>query len=254
MSLIVLLTDFGQGDGFVGTMKGVIAGIAPGVPVVDLSHDIPPQNVATAGFILWNSYRYFPEETIFVCVVDPGVGSSRRILAVRTDRHYLIAPENGLLDCVLAEVEVQKVREVKNPRLFQSDISQTFHGRDIFSPVAAHLAVGVPFSHVGPPLAFQLPPSPFAAITAGKTASARIIHIDHFGNLITHLRFPAGTGGRVVWQGGSIPVRSAYADVAPGEALALSASHGLLEVAVRNGHAARSLQASYGDVLTWVAD
>jgi S-adenosyl-L-methionine hydrolase (adenosine-forming) len=221
MSLIVLLTDFGLQDGFVGTMKGVIAGIAPAVPVVDLSHDIPPQNIAAAGFVLWNSYRYFPDKTIFVCVVDPGVGSSRSILAVQTDRHVLIAPDNG---------------------------------RDIFSPVAAHLAGGLPFSALGSRMEPPLSAVPFGEIAGKGCAQAKIIYIDHFGNLITDLRFPPGTGGRVVWQGRDIPVVTAYADADIGEVLALGASHGLLEVAIRNGHAAQLLRAGYGDVLTWWAD
>lgn len=254
MSLIVLLTDFGLQDGFVGTMKGVIAGIAPGVPVVDLSHDIPPQNVSAAGFVLWNSYRYFPDKTIFVCVVDPGVGSHRRILAVQTDRHVLIAPENGLLDGVCAEAAVQEIREVSNRRLFLSEISHTFHGRDIFSPVAAHLAGGLPFSALGSRIKPVMSAVPFGETTGKGYAQAKIIYIDHFGNLITDLRFPPGTGGRVVWQGRDIPVVTAYADADIGEVLALGASHGLLEVAIRNGHAAQLLRAGYGDVLTWWAD
>lgn len=247
MAPIVLLTDFGYQDGFTGVMKGVIAGIAPATPVIDLSHAIPPQDVAAARFVLWNSYRFFPEGSIFVCVVDPGVGSDRTIMAVQTRQHTFIAPDNGLLDYVLAETTARQMLRVENPKVMRPEISRTFHGRDIFAPAAAHLAAGFPFTQLGPLHSYRVPPSPFVQAHPRHTVAARILYTDHFGNLITNCLLPRDWQGHVRVGGRTLIMLRTYAEVAVGQALSLKGSHGLLEISVREGHAAQVLGLRYDD-------
>ncbi|MEO0474112.1 MAG: SAM-dependent chlorinase/fluorinase [Bacteroidota bacterium] len=237
MSPIVLLTDFGHQDGFVGIMKGVIHAIAPDCPVIDLSHHIPPQDVSAAAFVLWNSYLHFPPETLFVCVVDPGVGSERDILAVRTKSYRFLVPDNGVLDYILSESIVKSMLRVENPKLLPDNISQTFHGRDIFAPVAAHWQKGFPYTQIGPLHRYSIPESPFVDSKAQQQVSGKIIYQDHFGNLISNIRLLPSQEGSVQIAERDIPLVSAYAAVQPGEILAIAGSHGLLEIAVRNGRA-----------------
>jgi S-adenosylmethionine hydrolase len=239
MPPIVLLTDFGHRDAYVGVMKGVIAGINPQARVIDLSHDLPPQDLQAARFVLWNSYRYFPQGSIFVCVVDPGVGSERAIVAVATERYYFVAPDNGLLDYVIAEQNNYRVRKVENQQYFRGAISQTFHGRDIFSPVGAHLSAGVSFELLGPEAVLAQAKSPFLGLNALTETPLPILHRDHFGNLITNLKLADGETLSVWVNGETVPFVRAYAEVEPGEMLAIRGSHGLLEVAVREGSAAQ---------------
>src|SRR5436309_2839499 len=131
--MIALLTDFGTRDGYVAAMKAVIYSICPNAAIVDISHDITPQQIDEAKFVLWTAYRYFPPKTIFVCVVDPGVGTERKIIAVKMKQHIFLFPDNGLLDMVLAECEIKKAVEITNEKYFLKTISRTFNGRDIFS-------------------------------------------------------------------------------------------------------------------------
>ena len=237
MPPIVLLTDFGHQDGFVGIMKGVIHGISPDCPVIDLSHEIPPQNVSAAAFVLWNSYLHFPPETLFVCVVDPGVGSERDILAVRTKSYRFLVPDNGVMDYILSESIVKSMLRVENPKLLTGNISQTFHGRDIFAPVAAHWQKGFPYTQIGPLHRYSIPDSPFVESEGQRSVTGNIIYQDHFGNLISNIRLAPSQNGQVQFDGRNIPLVSAYAAVQPGELLAIAGSHGLLEIAVRNGRA-----------------
>jgi S-adenosylmethionine hydrolase len=250
MATLALLTDFGQRDGYVGIMKGVIREIAPEAKVIDLSHEVPPQDVQAGRFVLWNSYKYFPKGTIFCCVVDPGVGSKRAILAVQTEDYLFIAPDNGLLDYVLAEVRVKQMLEVENPRLMRSQVSRTFHGRDIFAPAAAQLAAGFLYTQVGPLASYRVPPSPFVLPDPPATQAVEIIYFDHFGNAITNLRLPeplpavqsVRLGGQAIE--GLVP---SYAQAGAGQLLAIGGSHGLLEIAINQGNAQRELGLSYGD-------
>ena len=166
---IVLATDFGTADGFVGVMKGVILSINPAARIVDLTHEIAPQNVRDAAFVLWSAYRYFPPTSIIVGVVDPGVGGDRRGVAVQTPRGIFVGPDNGIFSELLA-LPAAKVRHIANTKLFLPNVSATFHGRDIFAPVAAHLAAGVAASRVGPLIAAALTlPSPVAVRTSERT-------------------------------------------------------------------------------------
>ncbi|TLY27641.1 MAG: SAM-dependent chlorinase/fluorinase, partial [Ignavibacteria bacterium] len=146
---IALLTDFGLSDPYVGSMKGVISAIAPGTPILDLSHEVLPQNITQAGYLLWSCYKYFPAGTIFVCVVDPGVGSGRRVLCVDGAGYRFLGPDNGLLQLVLDSLDGYSIVIVENRRYFRNEISPTFHGRDIFAPVAAHLSRGVRSASLG---------------------------------------------------------------------------------------------------------
>lgn len=185
---IVLLTDFGLNDA-VGMMKGVIARISPFAHCIDLSHEIAPQQVASGAWILATSYRYFPRGAIFVCVVDPGVGSTRRAIAISAGSWHFIGPDNGLFSYILAEQPVHGAVALTNPAYHLSPLSTTFHGRDLFSPMAAHLSLGIPLSDLGEALpveSLQRLPD-LVPQRKGNQLAARIVHVDHFGNLITSI-------------------------------------------------------------------
>jgi S-adenosyl-L-methionine hydrolase (adenosine-forming) len=242
--LITLLTDFGTQDSYVGILKGVIAGICPEVLVIDLTHEVPPQDVAAARFNVMNAYLYFPATTIHVVVVDPGVGSTRRAIAVQTPHGGFVAPDNGVLSGVLERYESGQVQivELTNLDLWRSPFpSATFHGRDIFAPVAAHWAAGRSIHTLGEPLAledlvlFNRPP-----LTETSTEiRGHVQYCDRFGNLITTIPAEALNGKNWAIEVGerTIPHASAYSEVPPGEALALMGSHGWIEIAVNQGNA-----------------
>lgn len=252
--IISLLTDFGTRDVYAGVLHGVIAGIAPRARVVDLTHEVAAQDVTEAGFLLDTAASYFPEGTIHVCVVDPGVGSSRRILCARTRRATFLAPDNGLLTRVLqrARAEDVELRAVEERAWFLADVSSTFHGRDIFAPVAARLALGHDPRDVGPvvhdPVLLRVAPD---RPLAPGSVRGEVVHVDRFGNLITNLR-PGALGADV--RGARVgarevegPVRASYADASEGAPLLITSSTGLLEVAVRGGSAQEQLHARRGD-------
>ncbi|MCI4666533.1 MAG: SAM-dependent chlorinase/fluorinase [Bacteroidia bacterium] len=243
---IVLLTDFGQRDGYVGIMKGVIHGINPEASIIDLAHDLPPQSIEAARFILWNSYKYFPNESIFVCVVDPGVGSERKIHIYQTQKHVFIVPDNGVLDYVLAEQGIRYAFELENPRIRLSEVSNTFHGRDLFAPAAAQLSKGFVITQVGPTLtSYKIPISPF--IHYENQTQAKIIHVDRYGNLITNIKANQSTGLIFIANGNMIQAASSYSQVDEGSLLAIGGSHGLWEIAKRNGNASLELGLDFGN-------
>lgn len=187
--VIALLTDFGTRDYFVGAMKGTILCVNENAKIVDITHDIAPQDIASASFTLRACYKSFPKKTIFVAVVDPGVGSARRAILVETGDYFFVAPDNGLLSFVFDEAKTFRVFELTNERYFAKNVSRTFHGRDIFAPVAAHLANGINSNKFGREItdfvrSKEISPRKFS----GKTIEAEIIHIDRFGNLITNLK------------------------------------------------------------------
>lgn len=232
-------------------MKGVILGRAPQTPVVDLCHELPPQDVSSAALALRSSVSFFPEGTLFVVVVDPGVGSSRRILWARSRRHRFLAPDNGVLSWLSDEDRILERRVVTNRRLFLSPVSSTFHGRDIFAPVAAALSRGLAPSALGKPVADPavLPwpaPSRLKAALAG-----RILAFDRFGNAVTNLP-SAGLpeGARFVHRARDLgPLRSHYAEVPSGRSLAVSGSSGLVELSTRGGDYAAKTRARRGDTV-----
>jgi len=187
--VIALLTDFGTSDEYAGVMKGVILSIAPSARIVDISHNVEPQNVEEAGYLLWASYQHFPEGSVFVAVVDPGVGTERGILGLRTRRHTFLAPDNGLLDFILSEEHASSVVLLRDAGAYvASNISKTFHGRDIFAPGAAWLAKGVPLSRLGVRRAIPKVASPFVSSDA-PAARGRILHVDKYGNIVTNFRW-----------------------------------------------------------------
>lgn len=259
MPIIALTTDYGTSDGYVGAVKGVILGIAPQVTIVDVTHDIVPQDVQHAGFVLWQLLPHFPAGTIHVAVVDPGVGTSRRILAVRCHGQVILAPDNGLLSWVLDEWPADELRSVTDERHMLPQHSATFHGRDIFAPVAAHLANGAAISKLGAEAgAWERLPLRLGAELEDGALKGAVVHVDHFGNLVTNIRreqlphVSLDSGQELVEVGGRIirQVSKTFADAAGGELVAYFGSSGLLEVAVNGGSAARVLGRPHTVTLT----
>ena len=187
--IIALLTDFGLKDSFVGVLKGVMLGIAPDAQLVDITHAIAPQNVASGAWTLAIAYRYFPVGTVFACVVDPGVGSTRHPIALHAGDCYFVGPDNGLFSAILREQPVHGAVTLANPAYQLPQVSTTFHGRDIFAPAAAHLAMGLSLSELGPhldPASLQTLPGNDATRNA-STVHGRVAHIDTYGNIITNI-------------------------------------------------------------------
>src|SRR5712692_9720043 len=187
--VVALLTDFGLVDQYVGTMKGIIVSLAPHVNIVDISHSVSPQNIHEGAFLLWAAFRYFPRGTIFVAIVDPGVGTSRKIICAEGEGYIFLTPDNGLLKFVLGEVHASKIVSVENKRLFLPQVSQTFHGRDIFAPVCAHLANGVPLDKLGKEVVPETRPEYFLIFNCSKDTRLKgsIVYTDHFGNIVTNI-------------------------------------------------------------------
>lgn len=248
MRIITLLTDFGTRDWFVPSMKGVILNLAPRARIVDLTHEIPPQDVRSGAFVLAASARLFPKGTIHVAVVDPGVGGERKAVTVKTRNFIFIGPDNGALSLALRNEEVMEIRSLENPRLFRQPVSNTFHGRDIFAPVAAHLARGVKLSSIGPRLS-RITSLPAAEPSVTKSVvRGEVIYIDRFGNLITNIA-AKHLSSRAVIQSSRHLIRglsTSYSETKRGHAVALINSLNLLEIGVCDGNAAKFLNASVG--------
>lgn len=187
--IIALVTDFGTRDYFVGAMKGTILSINKNAQIVDITHEIPPQDIQSASFTLRACYRNFPKKTIFTAVIDPGVGSDRRAILVETADYYFIAPDNGLLSFIFVKDKTFRVFELANEKYFNHPVSNTFHGRDIFTPAAAHLSNGVKPNEFGDELKdFVMFDENKPRKISDDKIEAEIIHIDHFGNLISNLK------------------------------------------------------------------
>jgi S-adenosylmethionine hydrolase len=254
-SVVTLLTDFGLRDGYVGAMKGTLLSRCPGVQLIDLSHEIPPGGIDAGAYVLRQAAPWFPNGTVHVAVVDPGVGSSRRAVLVQTERHCFVAPDNGLLTLALADAPPLRVHVVENPGLWLSEISPVFHGRDVFAPLAAHVASGGDLDAVGPAasvdsLVCRPWPEPGRG---GDSRKGAVVYVDRFGNVVTNLpvqETEVGIGTvDVAWQ--RVSMAQTYSDVGPGEFVAVRGSTGLLEVACRDGNAAERLGAEIGSVVTW---
>lgn len=243
--IVTLTTDFGGGSYYVGAMKGVILRIAPEAQLVDISHQIPPQDVLAAAFVLRHAACEFPPGTVHLAVVDPGVGTRRRPLVVQSNGHLWVGPDNGLFSFVLDRADRQ-VREIARPDLGRPNPSNTFHGRDLFAPLAAHLCRGLDLAAVGPPLADPVRLAEAAPCKSANRIDGHIVHIDGFGNLVSNIAAadiaPWGSG-LCIRLGAHVltALCRTYEDVEPGAPLALTGSAGLLEVAVNCGHAARQL-------------
>lgn len=254
-NIITLLSDFGRQDVYVGVMKGAIATINPHLNLIDLTHEIPPQNLQAASFALQNAYPYFPPNTVHLAVVDPGVGSQRKAIAVGLDRGFLVGPDNGIFSGIYGLDNIQAAVELDNPKYWRGvEVSTTFHGRDIFAPVAAHLAGGVAISQLGTAIddwtsLVRLPPfssqPTVEIITPSNTTliAGTIQYVDRFGNLITNI-----SGSQVQHQPWRVKIGdtiissgTTYSDVPPHNAIALIGSDGWVEIAVNGGSAKQQL-------------
>lgn len=262
MSIVSLMTDFGIRDGNVGVMKGVIWGIAPGASISDLSHLIQPQNVREASLILGRVAPYFPDGSVHVVVVDPGVGTQRRAIAGRLGSQLFVGPDNGVISVLLDYAEAHSwptaFVDLDKPEYWLKEISNVFHGRDIFSPVGAHLAAGVPLDAVGTPIDDMIRIEiPRPQKTSGGY-HGQILHIDHFGNIATNLTREDLTGVqklRIRLRGEEIPgLYQTFGELPPGEIMALFGSTGSLIVSVVNGSAAARLGAEVDDEFDLVVD
>jgi len=278
--IITLTTDFGTSSSYAGAMKGVMLGICPEATIVDISHDIPPQDIAHGAFVIACATPYFPSGTVHVCVVDPGVGTARRALLVVTPSGMFLVPDNGLITLVLEGLSgIDSTTEVSIPdeagfldsftsplpadcsayvlagqEYWRQPISETFHGRDIFAPIAAHIARGARPESLGEAVDETVRLSVPRPQKLGATLEGRIIFIDHFGNLVSNIRSTDLPGGRIVFEVQDRRVSGLSRTYAGcGELLALIGSHGCLEIAEPMGNAARSLRAKVGDPIRLTA-
>ena len=255
MSIITLTTDFGLKDGNVGVMKGVIWGIAPDAQIADISHTISPQNIREGALILARSIPYYPSGSIHVAVVDPGVGTQRRPIAARLGAQRFVGPDNGLITLLLERAERElwpvEIVHLDKPQYWLPEVSHVFHGRDIFAPAAGYLAAGVSLEMLGSPIddpvRLQLPePERTESGLRGE-----VIHIDHFGNISTNIRYEhLGEGLNVKVRLGGIEVHGlvkTFGERPAGEWVALYGSTGNLLVAVVNGSASQRLNTKVGD-------
>lgn len=254
--VITLLTDFGCADHYAAAMKGVILGICPNAQLVDISHEIPPYAITEAAFTLAQAWRYFPKRTVHLVVVDPGVGSARRPILIEAAGHSFVAPDNGVLTMLFDAEANHKAREITASRYFRQSVSQTFHGRDVFAPVAAHLAMGVAPACFGKRidnyvrLNFARP-----ACTAPKQWTGLILKVDRFGNLITN--FASDAWKRLSRQPFEIRIgtyrvsvlASNYAEMHAGELFAIAGSAGFLEVSMNQASAAASIGVRPGEAV-----
>jgi S-adenosyl-L-methionine hydrolase (adenosine-forming) len=258
--VIALMTDFGIGDGDVGVMKGVMAGITPDAHIIDITHNVAPQNVSSGAWILAAGYRYFPKNTVFVCVVDPGVGSTRGAIALHAGDWYFVGPDNGLFSYIMSEQPVHAAVLLTNSSYHLPIVSSTFHGRDIFAPVGAYLAGRLTdiFYELGP----SVDPAALrrlevgGAVRDGTTINAHIVHVDNFGNLITSIPLTlvpdlyTVSKLQIVFKDHGIAVEKLQQYFAEGpddgQAFIYGDSSGYVGIAVRNGNAAKTLSIGFG--------
>jgi S-adenosyl-L-methionine hydrolase (adenosine-forming) len=250
--ILTLTTDFGLSDHYVGVMKGVILSICPTARIVDISHQASPFDVIEGAYLIAQAYRYFPKKTVHIVVVDPGVGTARRPILMEAAGQYFIAPDNGALAMIFSR-EKHKIRLISNDRYFRKPVSPTFHGRDIFAPVAAHLAAGTPPTRMGKPIDDYLRPAFEKPRQSGKrTWVGTILKIDHFGNIVTNFHtadfpdlerrdFSLSIGGIET----SALVRT-YAEAGPGELCVIVGSSGYLEVSMNQASAAAKIGCQSG--------
>ena len=276
-STIALLTDFGISDGYVGAMKGVIWSISPYARIIDISHHIAPQNIQQAAYVLLTTYRYMPHGTVFCVVVDPGVGSSRKPVAVKTKHYTFVGPDNGVFTFVLKQLATEEMVTLDEPKYHLSAVSTTFHGRDIFAPAAAYLSVDTPIENLGSSIQ-RLERVGYPYLHSNVTAiNGEVLYIDRFGNCVTSI-------GHLTWDADDMlhfnpvfkatndgedlrtfgveacrveindirlePLALNYASAAKGKPLALINSAGQLEVAVSQGNASEQLGIKIGDKVT----
>jgi len=268
-SVITLTTDFGVDDAYVATMKGVILSINPGANIVDITHSIEPQNIRQAAFILDYSYRYFPKKTVHVAIVDPGVGSERRGIVLKTPSALFVAPDNGVLSYVINElssnedltVQYSKDQDlvtlgngfeaiaITEPRFWRHPVSTTFHGRDIFAPVAAALSLDISPYELGEKItSLQIFPIPKPFVDYQGNLAGNVLYVDHFGNLITNIKKSDLPGKDILIEAAGHSIQGITNYYAEGEGLmAIIGSSGYLEISLKNGNAADFLNIGIGD-------
>lgn len=258
MTTLTFTTDFGTEDGNVGVMKGVALGIAPDIQIVDLTHQINPQDIRQAAFVLNRQIFYFPAGTVHVVVVDPGVGTRRRPIAVRVGEQYLVGPDNGVFSPLYQRAEdkgwpLEIVDLTSSPQYWRGEISHVFHGRDIFSPVGAHLAAGVPLNEVGTPVNDPVRIKWPGAIRKGTQIHGEVTYIDHFGNLFSSIHAADLAGDEVAsveLAGTHIPgLVDTFGQREVGQIIVLYSSTNELLIARVNGSAADKLGVNVGDLV-----
>lgn len=268
-SVITLTTDFGVDDAYVATMKGVILSINPEANIVDITHSIEPQNIRQAAFILGYNYRYFPKKTVHVAIVDPGVGSERRGIVLKTPSALFVAPDNGILSYVIDElssnedltVQYSKDQDlvtlgkgfeaiaITEPRFWRHPVSTTFHGRDIFAPVAAALSLDISPYELGEKItSLQIFPIPKPFVDYQGNLAGNVLYVDHFGNLITNIKKSDLPGKDILIEAAGHPIQGITNYYAEGEGLmAIIGSSSYLEISLKNGNAADFLNMGIGD-------
>jgi S-adenosyl-L-methionine hydrolase (adenosine-forming) len=257
---IAILTDFGYRDHYVGVMKGVIAKIAPGAPIIDITHGIPPQSIVAGAIALRESWRFFPPRTIFLVVVDPGVGTERAPIAIETRAGArFVGPDNGILAPAASEAGIKRIVKLSSARHRLPEVSGTFHGRDIFAPAAAWLWRGEPIGKLGTVLRSIRQMEISRPSVSARGIAGTVIYVDGFGNLVTNIeraavdRLAASFSGRIsvrIDGGAAIPILEAYGYARTGASLATFGSMNTLEIAVRDGNAAARFKAGAGASVT----
>ena len=262
-AIITLTTDFGLTDAYVAAMKGVILGINPGAKLIDICHSVKPRNIPQAAFVLSTACQFFPKRTIHMVVVDPGVGTERRAIILRTPQADFVAPDNGVLSYIVRQYPAGPVNAsrrqvhlapeleavaINNPKFWRSPVSPTFHGRDIFAPVAAWLSLGSPLADFGEPVtSLAVLPLPLPCKASADTLVGHILHIDNFGNLITSIKSDDLPQQPITIEVGSQLISGLSRTYAEGKGLlALIGSSGYLEVAFEGGSASAFLGVEVG--------
>ncbi len=248
--VVTLLTDFGLVDPYVGMMKGVILGLCPEAAIVDITHDVPAQDIQTGAFLLERASRFFPAGSVHVAVVDPGVGTARRPLVIEAGDSWLVGPDNGLLASAARARGIRRIVHATDRNYFLPIVSNTFHGRDLFAPLAGHLARGVPAARMGKTTTRLVRLAARVPTRRHGTILGQVVLVDRFGNLVTNLQPEHLPRGRFRIRAGGFDagrLRRSYEEVEPGALLVLVSSYGLLEIAARGGSAAARLGLGKGD-------
>lgn len=256
--VVALLTDFGLRDSYVAEMKGVILSICPVATIADVSHQIEKFNVRMGAYVLACAAPYFPRSTVFVAVVDPGVGTRRKAILMQTKQAYFIGPDNGLLALAAANQGIERVHEISNKKLLLPEVSNTFHGRDVFAPAAAHLANGTPLADFGPETRIISTPSFAKIVKKRNMLTGEVLHVDGFGNIVTNIQkreldridIKETLYIRLKSTKLKLSLCRAYAEVGRQRPLAIIGSHGFFEVSVNEGNAAEVFKMRSGDKIT----
>ncbi len=248
MSFVALLTDFGLKDGFVGALRGVILTVNPNARIVDITHQVEPFNILEGALILKAHYKYFPKGTVFLCVVDPGVGSKRLALAIKCGDYYFVGPQNGIFDLTLKEIN-SPILAYKIERFTLERINETFHGRDVFAPVAAHLSKGLDIQKVGTKVKYKFLLKWQDPLNKGTSIVGKVVYFDHFGNAITNV--PCGKYKYAIYKGNKLKVCTHFMEAKKETLSTLCGSFGFMELFLRMG-SAKDMGVRIGDRATFV--